>query len=208
MIRVFIADDHFVVRAGLMALLSDVSNLMVVGQAESGKNIMQVIRQTKPNVLMLDVQMPHFADAAGFVRQLTRDSPQVKVLILTGFNDEELMYDLITAGAKGYLLKGGEDDVTDAVCQVARGGHYFPECVKDRVMCWLSTPRQASIGETLTSREVEVLRLVTRGQCNQEIANTLSIAPNTARNYVSRIYKKLDIRDRSAAVLYGVKHGL
>ena len=80
--------------------------------------------------------------------------------------------------------------------------------IKDRLICWLSTPRQATLCETLTSREIQVLRLVTRGQCNQEIANTLSIAPTTARNYVSRIYKKLDIRDRSAAVLYGMKHGL
>lgn len=208
MIRVFIADDHSVVRAGLMALLSDVENLVVVGEAESGKNMMQVIGQTKPNLLMLDVQMPDFADAAGFVRQLTLDSPQVKVLILTGFNDEELMYELIRAGAKGYLLKGGEDDVTEAICQVAQGGHYFPECVKDSVMCWLSTPRQAAPHETLTSRELQVLRLVTRGQCNQEIANTLDIAPATARNYVSRIYQKLNIRDRSAAVLYGMKHRL
>jgi DNA-binding NarL/FixJ family response regulator len=204
-IRVGVADDQELVRAGIRMILEAESDLVVVGEAADGDEAVSLVAREEPDVLLLDVQMPgrDGLDAAG---EILAGASGTKVLMLTTFDLDEYVYRALRAGASGFLLKdmAGEDIVT-AVRQAARGSDSLlaPALVRrlaQRFAAAAPRPEPARVAG-LTSREIEVLRLVARGLSNAEIADTLTIGEATVKTHVARVLMKLGLRDRVQAAI-------
>lgn len=213
-VTVVIADDHLAMRAGLQLLLSEDPGIRCVGEAISGEEIIPLIETTRPDVLLLDLSMPQLKDTPAFVRRLRADYPAVEILVITSHDDVGLISALLKAGVRGFMNKAEMDSMDDslvqAVRQVARGEPYL---TRQALRGTLYGLQQGASTETrvlaaLSEREVEVLRLVSEGLTNDEIGRALSISPLTARNHLSRIYDKLNVRGRAEAVRYAVESGL
>jgi DNA-binding NarL/FixJ family response regulator len=210
-IRVVVADDQEVVRAGFAALLETQPDLTVVGRAADGAEAVRVCRAERPDVVLMDVRMP-VMDGIEATRHLAAGGP--RVLILTTFDLDEHVYDALTAGASGFLLK----DVTaerlfDAVRIVAAGEALLAPTVTRRLIGEFARlrprPPQAPLPlDTLTSREADVLRLLAEGLSNQEIADRLVVSDQTVKTHVSRVLAKLALRDRTQAVIFAYETGL
>ena len=210
-IRVVVADDHPVVRAGLSALLSSLPDVEVVGVAASGHAAIKEVRTLVPDVVVLDLQMPGL-DGFAVTRELARATPSVAVLVLTMFDDDESVYAAMRAGARGYLVKGAEqEDIARAIRAVAAGEAIFSAGVAKRVLQFLSAPPAAVLEEPfpqLTARERDILDLLAAGLQNTVIADSLRIAPKTVANNVSSIFAKLQVADRAQAIVRARDAGL
>jgi DNA-binding NarL/FixJ family response regulator len=214
MIRVVIADDQQLVRAGLRALLERADDMTIVGEAADGEQALALCRETRPDVVLMDIRMPGL-DGIEAARRITGDSAlaDTHVVMLTTFDTDEHIFDAIRAGAAGFLLKDTHpDELRRAIRVVASGEALLSPTVTRRVMDAAArpgtrAPDPALLGR-LTDREREVLAQISQGLSNDDIAAALHITPATARTYVSRLLTKLDARDRSQLVAIAYRAGL
>jgi DNA-binding NarL/FixJ family response regulator len=208
-IRVLVADDHPVMRQGLVALLRSLSGMEVVGQAADGKEVVREAVLHKPDVVLLDLQMPG-TDGFTALRELARAVPSAAVCVLTMFDDDDSLFAAMRAGASGYLLKGAEqEEIERAVRGVASGEAVFGPGVARRVLAQLNAPAPSSRPfPELTPRELEVLDLLAAGLSARDIGNRLGIAGKTVSNVVSSILTKLQLTDRAQAAVVAREAGL
>jgi DNA-binding NarL/FixJ family response regulator len=211
--RVLIADDDDLMRVGLIELLSGEPEIEVVGEASTGRQAVERARRLDPDVVLMDVRMPDL-DGIGAARELTRATPDAKVLILTTFEQDDYIFGALRAGASGFLLKRTRpEELIAAVRTIAGGDSLLSPSVTRRVidrMAQQPSPDlsdQAKLDE-LTPREKEVLDLLARGMSNREIAAALVVEESTIRSHVKRILMKLNLRDRVQAVIFAYEIGL
>jgi DNA-binding NarL/FixJ family response regulator len=214
-IRVLIADDQQLVREGLRVLLDLIPDICVVGEASKGTEAVERARRLEPDVILMDVQMPEL-DGVAATRQIQEICPQVRVIILTTFDDDEYVFEGLRAGAAGYLLKDvPSEQLAEAIRAAARGEAFIQPSVTRKVVAEFTrmaererVRREQPLIEPLSARELEVLALLAESLSNQEIADRLYIAPGTVKNHVSNILSKLNARDRTQAVLQAKELGL
>ena len=211
-IRVLLVDDQPLARRGLRAILCPEEGFLIVGECADGDEVLEATRRDHPDVLVMDVRMPRMngAEATRRLREQPGEAPPV--LILTTFQDEDVLSSALRAGASGFLLKDAPgEEILRAVRTLAGGGAYLDPAVTARVLATYrqTTPATAvSQLPELTQREVDVLRLVGRGLSNEEIADQLVIGEGTVKTHVGRIFDKLGVRDRPAAIVYAFDHGV
>ena len=207
-IRILIAEDHTVVRAGLVALVSTEEGLTVVGQAGDGLEAVAQARACQPDVILMDLSMPKL-DGIGAITAIKQEQPKVRVLVLTSFVEDEKVFAALKAGALGYLLKeSSPDDLLRGIRAVYRGESWLHPAIASRLVREFSAPQAAPLEDPLTERELEVLNLVAQGLPNKVIADRLGISERTARTHVSNILEKLHLANRTQATLYALDKGL
>jgi DNA-binding NarL/FixJ family response regulator len=208
-IRIVLADDHPVVRAGLAALLGSMPGIEVVGVAADGREAVREVVLQRPNVAVLDLQMPG-QDGFAATREIARAAPEVAVLVLTMFDDDDSVFAAMRAGARGYVVKGAEqEEIGRAIRAVASGEAIFGPGVAQRVLRYFATPVPASDPfPELTSREREILDLLAAAMPNSMIATRLGLSPKTVANHLSSIFTKLQVADRAQAILRARDAGL
>lgn len=210
-IRVLIADDHTLFRDGLRALLASVPEIKVVGEASNGKEALAQAIEHQPDVILMDIQMP---DRNGIeaTREIIKASPHIGIIVLTMFRDDDSIFAVMRAGARGYVLKGADQDVLlRAIRAVANGESLFSPEIAVRLMQFFANLKPAASSELfpeLTGREREILSLIAQGETNAEIADKLVISMKTVRNHVSNIFNKLQVADRAQAALRAREAGL
>ncbi|HWQ12939.1 MAG TPA: response regulator transcription factor [Roseiflexaceae bacterium] len=205
-IRVVIADDHTVVRTGIRELLSDEGDIAVVGEARTGQEAVDLALALQPDVVVMDINMPELSGVEA-TRQIRTQAPQVRVLALTAYADDPYVYGLLDAGASGYILKTAEGrDIVRAVRSTAVGQAALDPAVAPRLIARLTRP--ASHGDTLTERELDVLRRAARGLTNKQIGAELAISDRTVQNHLANIYAKLTVASRTEAVTAALQRGL
>ncbi len=211
MIRVLICDDQTVVREGLAAIVSTDPEIQVVGLARHGQEVLDLIAEAQPDVVLMDLKMP-IMNGVQTTQHLRRAHPSVFVLVLTTYADDEWLLDAVRAGAAGYLLKDTRrDELIAAIKGTAEGRSFLDPAIAGKVMQAASRPPlgQAEVQtEPLTEREQEVLNLLVQGHNNPAIARQLHLATGTVRNYVSVILQKLGVSDRTQAAVVAVQRGL
>jgi DNA-binding NarL/FixJ family response regulator len=214
-IRVVLADDQPVVRAGFRLILESEPDLQVVGEAADGRQAVEVAQATSPDVVLMDIQMPG-TDGLAATRELLGSSQaaRTRVLILTTFERDEYVFEALRAGATGFLLKNSSpEDLVLAIRTVSAGDALLSPSVTRRVIAEFARPRDAGGGAPaappeLTEREAEVLRLVAAGRSNAEIAGTLYVGEATVKTHVSHVLAKLGLRDRVQAVVFAYESGM
>jgi len=214
-IRVLIADDQQLVREGLRVLLGLTPDICVVGEASNGTEAVAHARRLEPDVILMDVQMPEL-DGVAATRQIQDACPGSKVIILTTFDNDEYVFEGLLAGAAGYMLKDApSEQLAEAIRAAAHGKAFIHPSVTRKVLTELTrltererVRRDQPLPEPLSQREMKVLVLLAEGLSNREIADRLYIAPGTAKNHVSNILSKLNVRDRTQAVLRAKELGL
>ncbi len=207
-IRVVLADDHPVVRRGLSALLKTLDGVEVVGQAGTGAEAVKEVALSRPDVVIMDLRMPTL-DGVAATRQIVRDFPETAVLVLTMFDEDAMVAEALRAGARGYLLKGADqDEIERAIRAVAGGDVIFTQAVARQVLANLTAPRESPVLAGLSPREREVLDAIATGANNTAIAQRLGLAPKTVSNHVSAIFLKLGVVSRSEAIVIAKDAGL
>ena len=210
-IRVLIADDHLVVREGLRFILGISKEFELVGEAGDGAMAVRLVGELKPDVVLMDLRMPGM-DGLEAIERIHTEWPQIAVVILTTYNEDDLMIRGLRAGARGYLLKDtSREALLDAVRAAARGETLLQADIMSRVLSHVESapPRvQPRGGIELTEREVQVLTGVARGERNKEIAARLNIAERTVKAYLDSIYNKLGVDSRAAAVSLATQRGI
>lgn len=208
-VRVLIADDQTLFRTGLAHLLGEDPRVEVVGQAVDGRDAVKQAAKIKPDVILMDLKMPN-VDGIEATRQIIEADPLTKVVVLTTFETDSQVIQALKAGASGYVLKDSSAQaIVSTLVAVMSGERVMAGAVANRVLEMLTgttTPKEFYDG--LTSREIEILKLLANGMANKQIAYRLKISEKTVRNHVSNTYEKLGIYDRSQAVLYAVRKGL
>ena len=210
MISVVIADDQPLVRTGLRMILSAEPDIEVVAEASNGTEAIETAARERPDVVLMDVRMP-VLDGIEATRVITQTNAAPRVLVLTTFDLDEVVYDALRAGASGFLLKDApEERLTTAIRVVAEGGSLFAPSVTKRLIAEFSRHRLEPLASTdgLTVRETEVLQLMAKGLSNAEIAGHLFVTENTVKTHVARVLMKLDLRDRVQAVVAAYELGL
>jgi DNA-binding NarL/FixJ family response regulator len=209
--RVLVADDHNLFRYGIKAMLANAEGFEVVGEAATGEEVVEKVAQTRPDLILMDIQMPGINGIEATRRVLERD-PKIGVVVVTMFEDDDSVFSAMRAGARGYVLKGADaQEVLKVVGAVAEGeAHFGPEIAR-RLMAFFSAPKRAAPSEAfpeLTAREAELLDLIARGLNNTEIAKRLYVSQKTVRNHVSNIFLKLQVADRAQAIVKAREAGL
>lgn len=202
MIRVLLVDDQQLVRRGFKALLKTETNIEIVGEAGNGQEAIAQVSALQPNVVLMDVRMP-IMDGVAATKTISEQFPNVKVLVLTTFDDDEYVVQSVQHGAVGYLLKDTPpDDLVQAIITASKGYTQLAPGLMQRLVKTPSQPPPPPTGwNELTPREQEILRLIAQGKSNREIAETLYIAEKTVKNHVTRILDRLNLRDRTQAAL-------
>jgi DNA-binding NarL/FixJ family response regulator len=226
-IRILIADDHPIVREGLVAVLETQADFVVVGQAADGREAVVVARETRPDVMLLDLQLPGL-DGVAALRAIRAETPEIRALIFTAFDTDERILGAVQAGAQGYLLKGApREELFQAIRVVASGGSLLQPVVAARLIAAVTDKGRRGEGESsedstgthslsqapavvepLTERELEVLQLLAQGKQNKEIAAELTISERTVKFHVSAILAKLGAGNRTEAVSRAAQVGL
>ena len=209
-VKLLVVDDHTLFREGVVALLNSVPEIEVVGMAEDGQQAVEMAAKVQPDVILMDIQMPKINGIAA-TRQIINDHPDMGVIVLTMFEDDDSVFAAMRAGARGYILKGADqEDMLRAIRAVARGEALFGPSIAERLKSYLA-PQDAAKSEAfpeLTQRELEILELIAQGMSNAEISENLVIAVKTVRNHVSNIFNKLQVADRVQAVIRAREAGL
>ena len=209
-IRILVADDHPVVRDGLVAMLSTQPDFLVVAEASSGLEAVHKAASFQPDVLLLDLEMPDM-DGVEALRQLRARYPELRALVFTAFDTDERILGAVKAGAQGYLLKGApRDELFRAIRVVSAGGSLLEPVVASKLLHHVSSPPspEPPAWKALTEREMEVLRLLAQGKANKEIASQLVISERTVKFHVSSIMNKLGAGNRTEAVTLAAQGGL
>jgi DNA-binding NarL/FixJ family response regulator len=203
-IRILIADDHRVVREGLTYLLNAEPDLLVVGWASNGLEAIGLVSECNPDVVLMDLQMP-FLDGVEAIGRLKAANNEIKIIILTTFDTDEYIVEGLRAGARGYFLKDvPKEELYEAIRQVNEGLPLVQPIISDRLS---KIVLKDSSEPSLTTRELEVLKLIAAGDRNREIANKLSIGEATVKGYITSIFQKLGVEDRTEAAMYALQKG-
>jgi DNA-binding NarL/FixJ family response regulator len=209
-IRILVADDHPIVREGLVAILSSQPDFQVIGQAGSGAEVVEKVNRDRPDVLLLDLEMPDM-DGVEALRRLRESGIQIRVIVFTAFDSDERILSAVRAGAQGYLLKGvPREEVFTAIRVVHAGNSLLQPIVASRLLRQVSQESAGGLTgiHALTARELDVLRLLMRGLQNKEIASELVVTERTVKFHVSSILMKLGAGNRTEAVAIASKQGL
>lgn len=217
MIRLLIVDDQEIVRQGLQIILGHQPDIQVVGAAVDGEDALTLVARLKPDVVLMDLKMPRL-NGIHATRRITQAHPEVKVIALTTYDDDEWVFNAIRAGASGYLLKDSDQaDLLAAVRGVLEGEARLDPKVAGKVLAEFNRPRNGAparraveepLLEELSEREMDVLRLLAQGRSNQGIADELCLSVGTVKNYVSAVIGKLQANDRTQAAVYALRRGL
>jgi len=204
-IKILLADDQALFREGLRLVLAAQSDLEVVGEATNGAEALQLAATLRPHIILMDMRMP-VMDGVDATRRLQETQPECRVIVLTTFDEDELLFEGLRAGAVGYLLKAvSSPRLLEAIRTVARGDSILDPAITNKVVSAFTrlanpTPQAQPLAEPLSEREIEVLRLLASGVSNQEIADRLIVAVNTVKRHVSNIMGKLGVENRTQAV--------
>ncbi|MFC4078416.1 response regulator [Salinithrix halophila] len=210
-INVLLVDDHAVLRDGLSNIISLEKDMEVVGQANSGSEALEMFEELKPDVILMDINMPGMSGVEA-IRRIRAKNQKVALLVLTMFDRDEYLYESIRAGATGYLLKDApSSDVIDAIRSASRGESILHPVMARKLLDNISGEKKTDRGtgeDSLTPRELDVLNLMVKGLSNKEIAEQLFISDKTVKIHVSNILKKLRVKSRSQAIIYAIQHEL
>ncbi|MGD8404162.1 MAG: response regulator transcription factor [Anaerolineales bacterium] len=208
-IRVYITDDHHIVRRGIKQLLGTEAGIEVVGEATNGREAVEDMDELKPDIVLMDLVMP-VMDGIEAIRQIKVGHPSIQILVLTSFATDDKVFPAIKAGALGYLIKDtSPEELVHAIRQVHQGQFTLHPSIAEKLLKELAlTSEQPPSSDPLTDREVEVLKLIARGLSNQEIADTLVVSIATVYTHVSKILDKLHLASRTQAALYALREGL
>jgi two-component system, NarL family, response regulator len=200
-IRILLADDHPSLRDGLASILTSQPDLSVVAEAGTGREAVEQFKQHKPDVLIVDLRMPD-GDGIQTIKELVELDPAVTILVLTTYDNEEDIFSALESGARGYILKDTtREEIIEAVRQVHAGNRYLPSAVAARLADRMIRP-------SLTPRELDVLRLVSRGRTNKEMAVAMFISEETVKSHMKGLFQKLGVHDRAEAVGIALQRGL
>ena len=200
-IRVLVVDDHPVVRQGLVAMLEEVPDILVVGQVGNGREAIAVCRQQQPDVTLMDLRMPEL-DGVAAITAICAEFPAARIIVLTTYDGDEDIYQGLRAGAKGYLLKDAEpEELLSAIRAVYKGQKHIPPHVGAKLL-----ERMAS--SELSDRELEVLQLITTGKSTQAVSKALNITERTVNFHINHILSKLGVEDRTQAVIVALRRGI
>ncbi len=209
-LRILVAEDHPLFRKGMVSLLESVPEFEVIGEAATGEEAVSRAAQLQPDVVLMDLQMPN-VNGIEATRRILQESPNVRVLVVTLFEDDDSVFMALRAGARGYVLKDAEEEeMVGAIRAVGRGEAIFSPNVAERVLAYFANPHPAppQVFPTLTDREREILHLIAQGHPNPSIAKQLHLSTKTVGNYVSNIFAKLQVADRAQAIIRAREAGL
>lgn len=210
MIRVLITDDHLIVREGLRLILETAENIEVVGEATDGGECLRLVTALKPDVILMDLQMPRM-DGITAIQHLRKDHEDIAIVILTTYNEDDLMLRGLQAGARGYLLKdASREHLLDTIIAASKGETLLKPEILARVLAAQSQPTPAALtrsDSTLTERELEVLQAAAQGERNKEIAYKLGITERTVKAHLASIYQKFGVDSRASAVAIAAQKG-
>lgn len=213
-IKVLIADDHGVVREGLMAMLNTIDVVHVVGAAKNGMEAVEKSKNLLPDVILMDLHMPRM-NGVEATRQIKREFPHIGIIALTMDEEQQHIFDLVLAGATGYLLKDSDSSqVVDAILTIARGDSLIHPSVASKILAEFSllagtkSQKRPLVDHDLTEREITVLQLVASGQTNKEVANSLELSEKTVKNHLGNIFHKLHVYDRTQAAVLAIRRGI
>ena len=208
-IRILVVDDQTVVREGLAAILANYPDIEVIGQASDGIQAMEIVKKEKPDVVLLDMKMPN-QDGLTTIPKIKEFSPATRILVVTAFTENDLVYQAIKAGALGYILKDAtRDQLLQAVRDVDQGRASLQPSIAVKLIQEINHPTELTYtADPLTRRELETIRLIARGLSNQEIADKLVVNERTIAKYVSSILDKLQLANRTQAALYALREGI
>ena len=212
-IKVLIVDDHRVVREGIAAILNIVDDIEVLGEAKDGQGAIELARELLPDVVLIDISMPKM-DGVTATRAIKHEHPHMGIVALTMYEEEQYIYDMIRAGATGYLLKDTDSsELTKAIRAIYRGESLINPSVASKILSEFSQlsegkGRRVRVDHDLTNRELSVIRLLAEGKTNKEIANVLDLSEKTVKNHVRNIFHKLHAYDRTHAAMLALRKGL
>ncbi|TCT12253.1 LuxR family two component transcriptional regulator [Natranaerovirga pectinivora] len=210
-INILIADDHSMIREGLKQLIELEDDIRVIAQAGDGKETIEKIVKCNPDVILLDINMP-IMNGLQVLKELKKEKIDAKVLVLTIHNEVEYLYKAVEIGVQGYVLKDSESDVLiSAIRSINQGDTYIQPNMASLLFKRMNvkeSEKKYNFNNDLTRREIEVLKLITEGLLNKEIAHNLNISEKTVKNHVSNIFKKIDVSDRTQAAVYAIKKNI
>ncbi|MEK5522484.1 response regulator transcription factor [Heyndrickxia sp. FSL W8-0423] len=208
MIKVLLVDDHEMVRIGVSAFLSIQQDIEIVGEAANGKEGVKLALSLRPDIILMDLVMSEM-DGIEATREIIKEWPEAKIIIVTSFIDDEKVYPALEAGATSYMLKTSKaNDIAEAVRSTFEGQSVLEPQVTGKMMMRMKQGNKRPLHDDLTNREIEILLLMAEGMTNQEIADELFIALKTVKTHVSNILSKLEVQDRTQAVIYAFQHQL
>ena len=208
MIKVVFVDDHEMVRIGVSSYLSAQPDIEVIGEADNGKKGVEMALELRPDIILMDLVMKEM-DGIEATKQIIEQWPEAKIIIVTSFLDDEKVYPALEAGATSYMLKTSKaSSIADAVRVTYSGQPVLEPEVTGKMMMKMRQKNNVELHEELTEREMEVLKLIAEGKTNQEIADELFIALKTVKTHVSNILSKLQVQDRTQAVIYAFRHSI
>lgn len=200
-IRVMVVDDHQIVRKGLVALINTEADLNVVAEAENGRHAVELFRQQRPDITLMDLRLPEMGGVEA-TRAIRREFPAAKIIVLTTYDGDEDIYRALQAGAQSYLLKGMSfDELLAAIRTVHGGARRIPAAVAERLA-------ERMAGQELTGRELQVLELIVKGRSNKEISTELSISEATVKSHINSLLSKLGVSDRTQAATTALQRGI
>lgn len=201
-IRLLIADDHTLFRDGLRALFGTIPDIKIVGETADGETTVTLAEELQPDIVLMDIQMPGL-NGIEATRRITSASPHIGVIVVTMFDDDDSVFAAMRAGARGYVLKGADqEEMLRTIRAAARGEALFGPAIAARLTTFFNAPQPSNAAfPELTAREFEVLNLLAHGNSNQEIADSLVISKKTVRNHLSNIFSKLQVADRVQAII-------
>jgi two-component system response regulator DevR len=208
MIRVVVIDDHEIVRQGIATILGKDAGFQLVGEAADGHEAVRLVRETQPDVALVDVRLPGISGVE-LCYHIQDESPDTQVLILTSYLDSNVVRECIRAGAKGFVLKDvGSNDLLQSIRELMDGGSPMDSRATRMLIHWMQSGSETEMQERFTLREIEILRLIAEGLTNREVGEKLFLSENTVKTYLQELYQKLDAHSRIEAVMQATRWGI